>query len=48
MKPSKKIIKERFYLMEELGQGGYGSVYKAMDKETNEHVAVKFVELLLL
>jgi serine/threonine protein kinase len=29
-------------LQEDLGQGGYGSVCKAVDKLTNEAVAVKF------
>lgn len=32
---SKKVIKNRFYLLDELGQGGYGSVHKAIDKVTN-------------
>ena len=38
-----KLIKNRFMLLEDLGQGGYGSVYKAIDKTTNETVAIKFV-----
>lgn len=29
--------------MEDLGQGGYGSVHKAIDKLTNDMVAVKYV-----
>jgi serine/threonine protein kinase len=39
----KKVIKNRFYIIEDLGQGGYGSVHKAIDKITNEMVAIKFV-----
>lgn len=41
----KKIIKNRFYLSDELGTGGYGSVFKAIDKKTNKMVAIKFVIL---
>ena len=37
-----KMIKNRFVLQEELGHGGYGSVSKALDKLTNEVVAIKF------
>jgi serine/threonine protein kinase len=37
-----KLIKNRFVLQEDLGQGGYGSVCKAVDKLTNEVVAIKF------
>ena len=37
-----KLIKNRFVLQEDLGQGGYGSVCKALDKLTNEVVAIKF------
>jgi serine/threonine protein kinase len=37
-----KLIKNRFVLQEDIGQGGYGSVCKAVDKLTNEIVAVKF------
>ncbi len=43
MKLQKKVIKNRFYILEDLGQGGYGSVAKAIDKFTNEMVAIKFV-----
>ena len=43
MKTSKLVIKNRFYIIEDLGQGGYGSVHKAIDKVTNDLVAVKFV-----
>ena len=37
-----KLIKNRFVLQEDIGQGGYGSVCKAVDKLTNEIVAIKF------
>lgn len=47
MKPHKKVLKNRFYIIEELGQGGYGSVYKALDKMSNDMVAVKYVPYLL-
>ncbi|TNV87224.1 hypothetical protein FGO68_gene17084 [Halteria grandinella] len=36
------IVKNRFIIKEELGQGGYGSVCKAFDNVTNENVAIKF------
>lgn len=39
------LIKNRFLVLEELGQGGYGSVNKAIDTLTNEQVAIKFVTL---
>ncbi|CDW89304.1 serine threonine protein kinase [Stylonychia lemnae] len=42
MKTHRKVIKNRFYIIEDLGQGGYGSVHKAIDKATNEMVAVKY------
>ena len=41
-KTEKRVIKNRFYILEDLGAGGYGSVSKAMDNQTNEMVAVKF------
>ncbi len=37
-----KIIKNRFLLQDGIGQGGYGSVCKAIDKLTNKVVAIKF------
>ncbi len=39
----KRVIKNRFYIIEDLGHGGYGSVHKAIDKQSNEIVAIKFV-----
>lgn len=36
---------ERFELLEEIGEGGYGLVYQALDKKTNEFVAVKIFNL---
>lgn len=44
--PQKRVIKNRFYIIEDLGQGGYGSVHKAIDKTNNELVAIKFVIIL--
>ena len=35
-----------FFILEDLGQGGYGSVHKAIDKVTNEFVAIKYVKRL--
>ena len=43
-----ELIKNRFLVLDELGQGGYGSVNRAIDKITNEQVAIKFVTLLQL
>jgi len=38
------IFAERYQIIEELGKGGMGRVYKALDKETNEKVAVKLIK----
>ena len=34
----------RYEIIEELGRGGMGRVYKALDKEINEEVAVKLLK----
>lgn len=34
----------RYQIIEELGKGGMGRVYKVMDKETNEKVALKLIK----
>jgi len=33
----------RYQIMEELGKGGMGAVYKAIDTQTNEEVAIKLI-----
>ena len=35
---------ERFQIIEELGQGGMGKVYRAFDKNLNEEVALKLIK----
>jgi serine/threonine protein kinase/ribosomal protein L40E len=34
---------DRYQIIEELGQGGMGRVYKALDKEVNERIAIKLL-----
>ncbi len=34
----------RYQIIEELGKGGMGRVYKALDKETNEKIALKLIK----
>ena len=41
-----KVLKNRFMILDELGSGGYGTVNRAHDKQTNKMVAVKFVSNL--
>lgn len=41
--PQRKRSPEDFDLLDKLGQGGMGQVYKARDKETDEVVAIKFL-----
>jgi len=35
---------ERYQIIEELGRGGMGRVYKAMDTEVNEKIALKLIK----
>ena len=35
---------ERYQIIEELGKGGMGRVYKALDKEINEKIALKLIK----
>ena len=35
---------ERYQIIEELGKGGMGHVYKALDKEINEKIALKLIK----
>jgi len=37
------IFADRYQIVEELGQGGMGRVYRAVDKKVNEEVAIKVV-----
>ncbi|HRU52453.1 MAG TPA: bifunctional serine/threonine-protein kinase/formylglycine-generating enzyme family protein [Planctomycetota bacterium] len=39
----KKIVIDNYLLLEEIGQGGMGIVYKAKEKQTEEIVAIKFL-----
>ena len=40
-----KVLKNRFTILDELGSGGYGTVNKAHDNQTDKMVAVKFVNI---
>jgi serine/threonine protein kinase len=47
--PAKGLTKgttfaSRYEVVEELGKGGMGRVYKALDKEINEEVAIKLLK----
>ncbi len=38
------IFAERYQIVEELGKGGMGKVYRALDKQLNEEVALKLIK----
>jgi len=38
------LFAERYQIIEELGKGGMGKVYRALDKELNEEVALKLIK----
>jgi serine/threonine protein kinase len=42
--PSGTTFANRYEIIEVLGKGGMGKVYKALDKEINEEVAIKFLK----
>lgn len=37
-------IDKRFHILEKIGEGTYGVVYKAIDKKTNQVIALKMVK----
>ena len=39
-----EIIDEKYAILEKLGQGAYSTVYKVLNKETNELFAIKVIE----
>ncbi|MDH4272566.1 MAG: protein kinase, partial [Candidatus Aminicenantes bacterium] len=41
--PIGSTFAERYQIIEELGKGGMGRVYRALDKKLNEEIAVKFI-----
>jgi len=41
------LFAERYQITAELGKGGMGRVYRALDKEINEEVAIKLLKLLM-
>jgi serine/threonine protein kinase/tetratricopeptide (TPR) repeat protein len=41
--PAGTLISDRYEILELLGRGGMGSVYRALDREINEEVAVKIL-----
>jgi eukaryotic-like serine/threonine-protein kinase len=38
-----KVFAGRYYMLEELGKGGMGQVYKALDREIDEKIALKLL-----
>jgi serine/threonine protein kinase len=43
--PSKKLSASDFILLDKIGEGAYGKVYKATWKQSNRSVAIKIIEL---
>ena len=39
------VVSERYKLLEVIGSGSFGEVYRALDTETKAEVAVKAVDL---
>ena len=39
-----KIGKDKYEIQDKIGQGRYGSVYRGLNKETGEVVAIKAIE----
>ena len=37
------VLNERYEIIEEIGKGGMGKVYKAFDKDINENIALKII-----
>jgi serine/threonine protein kinase len=45
--PLQSLFRERYFILNKVGSGGFGSVYKAIDKQCEDHlVAIKEVRLL--
>ena len=45
MEKTEAIVGTKFVLVEKLGQGSFGQVYRGYNKETKEQVAVKLVNI---
>eukprot|EP00968_Pinguiococcus_pyrenoidosus_P025571 scaffold6348_cov259-Pinguiococcus_pyrenoidosus.AAC.1 len=45
MSESPKSSEERYHLLESVGEGANGTVYRALDRQTGETVAVKVINL---